>query len=153
MGTWGPGPFDNDCAADFASEIRSCTDPAARADYLEFTLRGTLTDLAKLDELDGDVEFDWGLLHGYAAAAFVADAAHERCKHGDSSFARGCADSEPYELLPPCELPRPSGELLSLAVNIMDMLLALLDRSDEFTAACARHMEDIRADLLAATPA
>lgn len=152
MGTWDTGPFDSDTAADWAFTVRDCTDADARRTLLEFTLRGALADI--IDSGDGHYDTAYELpthvQHGYAAAAFVTDAARQQCKHTNSPYARGVAGVAPYELLPPVQLPQPDRELVALAVSVLDVIAARLDPADEMATSYLVHVRDIRADLTSA---
>jgi hypothetical protein len=63
MGTWGPGPFDNDDAADWLRDLEE-TEPSSRSAFIERTL-------SKLAEMQGYIQVDDGQA-GIAAAAVVA---------------------------------------------------------------------------------
>lgn len=120
MGTWDTGPFDNDSAADFASDIRTCTDAQARHDLLLATLGAGTEKAATADLTD---EYSWGyeLEHAVAAAAFTADEYTGTKQFTDTSYARGVSDS--MELEPYVEI-RMSDDLVAAARSFTARMLS-----------------------------
>jgi hypothetical protein len=89
MGTWDSGPFDNDHAADFASYVHTCSDPAARHDLLAITF-GAFMDMADDHEdfmIDSDYQLPSIILEVTASAAFVADAVTGRRDFTETPYA------------------------------------------------------------------
>jgi hypothetical protein len=151
MGTWGPGPFDSDNAADFAGNLRAASDRQARADILMMTFKsfvtadleldasGAYTDMANYSpghELDETV----------AAAAFVADAVTGTLQFTDTPFARG-VNRHTNDLNPPVELDEPTVELKVFAVAALVRALDLT-APDTGAADWRKHVDTIRAAIL-----
>jgi hypothetical protein len=68
MGTFGPGPFDNDTGMDFEYDLRVRSNPAERMKFLASALAG----LASCDPVE-DPDADSTIQQGLAACAIVAD--------------------------------------------------------------------------------
>lgn len=129
MGTWGPGPFDSDNAADYATVVRAAADTTARRTVLLNPMRLLLD--AKLDTehlADRDeYEVEGLITRAMAAVAFVADSNLGRSHHTDNAFARGVTDDGPISILPPVDLPDVDDELRTTATQAVDLVLSLLD--------------------------
>lgn len=143
MGTWAAGPFDNDSAADFASDVNGCTDADARHDLLMATLRAG-SQLLGTPGVELSNEFSWGyeLEMAIAAAAFVADAHTGTKQFTDTSYARGVGDD--MELLPYAEIHQPTSELLGDARVFVQLMLRRMeyDRIDKEWTAPLREVLD-----------
>lgn len=146
MGCWGPGPFDSDTAADFASEVRGGSDLEAREDILHFALRNLVQDETITLERFEDYELASDVERAVAAVAFLADKIRNRCHWTDTSFARGCVSTPPYELLPEVELAPVSDTLWIAAIAVLDKVEKLMvddDSAGDYRLVLA----DLRTDL------
>lgn len=135
MGAWDHGPFDNDTAADFAYEIRECSDMQARSALLLSTLRAAVALDVPPGMLNDDFEMDHRLEEAVAAAAFVADRHTGNSDFTDNPYARGVADDAELSLLPPVRLERPTPELLRAAAEALGTIVGYMIRdrvSDEW---------------------
>lgn len=153
MGAWGPGPFDNDTAADFAHDVRACDRlphplPARTALLLD-TLRQVLHGEVEVRPDQPSVyELDYRVERAVAAVAFVADTIQGRCHHTDNAFARGVADDQDATLLDPVEFEPVSEELLATTMAFLDWIehrLVLDDAGRTFQT----ELDKLRADLVA----
>lgn len=143
MGTWATGPFDNDSAADFADDIRGCTDLDERHDLLLATLRdGSLT--VPHADLSPEYSYGYKLEFAIAAAAFVADEHTGVKKFTDNSYARGVG--EDMQLMPFVEFHQPSADLLEASrkfIGAMVQRMRHLGIHEEWT----QPVDDIRRAL------
>lgn len=151
MGCWGVGPFDSDTAADFAHEVRSGSDTEARQDILLFTMRNLVqaTDLTLHSMADYELESD--VERAVAAVAFIADKIRKRDHWTNTSFARGCKDTPPYDLLDPVDIGDVPDALWVTAMAVLDKVKHLLltdDSEGELSAAAYRKvLDELRDDL------
>lgn len=125
MGTWGTGPFDSDSAADFAGDVRGCSDPQARNDLLLITIRA---GIERLETVRLDNVYSWGfeLEQAIAATAFVADEYTGKKEFTDCSFARGVDDD--MELKPYVEFLSVRGDLVAASRQFLSQLLVCMRR-------------------------
>jgi hypothetical protein len=100
MGTWGPGPFDNDTAADFAGDLDDAL-PGER----EALVRGVLTRTVKATGYPGEAQ------EAVAAAALIA---------------AQCPGGEPVDTVYGLERPLPAfpQDVRELAAAALDRVLA-----------------------------
>ena len=151
MGAWGVGPFDCDTAADFAAGVRKASDTEARQDILLMAMRSLVqaTDLTLHSMADYELESD--VERAVAAVAFIADAIRERSHWTDTSFARGCKDTPPYDLLDPVDIGTVTDVLWISAMAVLDKvahLLAADDSTGELSADAYRKvLAELREDL------
>lgn len=151
MGCWGVGPFDSDTAADFASEVRGGSDTEARQDILLFAMRNLVqaTDLTLHSMADYELESD--VERAVAAVAFIADKVRGREHWTDTSFARGCKNTPPYDLLDPVDIGEVPDALWVTAMAALDKVEQLLltdDSTGEVSAAEYRKvLTELRNDL------
>lgn len=151
MGAWGVGPFDSDTAADFSSEVRGGSDTEARQDILLFAMR----NLVQADDLTlhsmADYELDSMAERAVAAVAFVADGIRKRSHWTNTSFARGCKSTPPYDLLDPVDIGTVTDALWVTAMAVlekMDQLLLTDDSTGEMSAEAYRKvLTELREDL------
>lgn len=151
MGCWGVGPFDSDTAADFAHEVRSGSDVQARQDVLLFAMR----NLVQADELTlhsmADYELDSDVERAVAAVAFIADKIRGRDHWTNTSFARGCKDTPPYDLLPLVDIGQVPDSLWVTGMAVLEKVEQLLltdDSTGELSADTYRKvLAELRDDL------
>lgn len=154
MGAWGTGPFDNDTAADFAHDLRTCDElpypPRARTAVLLDTMRKALTGTTELhpDEQSA-CELDYRVERAVAAVAYIADNVQGRCHHTNNPFARGVGDDG--NLLPPVELEPVTDVLLGNSLALLDWIehQLVLDSAGK---AFQQELDKLRSDLQAYTP-
>lgn len=125
MGTWGTGPFDSDSAADFAGDVRGCSDPQARNDLLLITIRA---GIERLETVRLDNVYSWGfeLEQAIAATAFVADEYRAERRFTNSPYARGVGDDD--ELKPYVDFLDVRGHLLAASRRFLSELLVIMQR-------------------------
>lgn len=151
MGCFGVGPFDSDTAGDFAAEVRGGSDTQARQDILLFTMRNLVqADDIVLNSM-ADYELDSDVERAVAAVAFIADAIRKRSHWTNTSFARGCKDTPPYDLLDPVDIGEVPDALWVTAMAVLEKVEQLLltdDSTGEVSATEYRKvLSELRDDL------
>lgn len=131
MGCWGPGPFDNDTAADWAYGMTDMSCTEARADLLAITLRAFIETEVHIAGTFATVELDSLLEEAVAAAAFVADAHTGVRRFTDNAFAQSLAEDNTTIVY--TEVAPPSDYLRALAFKALGKAMELTEDDSSST--------------------
>jgi hypothetical protein len=131
MGCWGPGPFDNDTAADWAYSLTDMSCTEARADLLTITLRAFIETEVELAGTFDLIEFDSLLEQAVAAAAFVADAHTGQRRFTDNAFAQSLAEDNTTIVY--TEVAPPSDYLRALAFKALGKAMEMTEEDSSST--------------------
>lgn len=129
MGTWDTGLFDNDSAADFASEVEHSPDTAARQELLRTAMEEFIG--MKGPVLDPEYSYGYQTEQAFAAVGFVADAKTGRRDFTETSYAMTLVDQDNFqerEAWDYIEIGTPSPVLVETAVKAASKGLRLMKK-------------------------
>jgi len=122
MGAWDSGPFDNDSAADFASDV-SGTPEGERHEFLRKALQAVQEGAGR--PFEPEYEFPYEHEHAIAAAAFLADARKDQHVFTDTVYAMALDESKNFQDEDAwfhIVVPEPEQSLVDLAARVMEDL-------------------------------
>ncbi len=127
MGAWDTGPFDNDSAADFASDVGGLITVEKRQRWIQQALQAVRDGAGR--EIEEGYEFPYEIEFAIAGAAFLADAHTGRKDFTDTVYAKLLDETKNFkddEAWLPIDLGTPSQELVDLAALVTEQIVARL---------------------------